>query len=123
KGFTHDESFSADGDPDDQWTAGRAGFRLDWHPPGPNAVTVEGEVWRSVAGRSDLRPGLTLAPTYVFTNREDEVSTGGNILVRLTHEVDRESNWSVQAYWDRFARRGTNGLFDFDINTFDLDFQ
>ncbi|GDY19737.1 TonB-dependent receptor [Verrucomicrobiota bacterium] len=122
KGFTRDEGFSSDGSPNDGWHSTRGGFRMDWPALGPNALTLQGDFFRSVAGRRDTRP-ITNAPPFQFINIEDEVTTGGNVVGRWSRELSADSRWSLQAYWDRFERHSTQKLFAFDINTFDLDFQ
>ncbi len=122
KGFTRDQAFSSDGPPNDGWNSTRGGFRMDWPTLGPNALTLQGDYFRSVAGRRDTRP-ITNAAPFQFVNIEDEVTTGGNVVGRWSREVSADSRWSLQAYWDRFERRSTRQLFAFDINTFDLDFQ
>ena len=122
KGFEREQQFSQEGDTNDGWRSGRGGFRLDWLKPGPNTLTLEGDFFRSVAGRTDSRP-TTNAPPFFYRNVENEVTSGSDFLARWSHEVDQDSNWQLQAYWDRFERRTTSGLFAFGANSFDLDFQ
>jgi iron complex outermembrane receptor protein len=125
KGFNRDRQFSAEGDPNDQWWAGRGGFRLDWKPSAADTLTLQGDYHHTVAGRRDSRPTLdtNVSPALVLTNVEDEVTSGGDFLVRWSRQQDEESNWTFQVYWDRFERHSTRNFFAFDINTLDLDFQ
>ena len=122
KGFTRDGAFAADGYPNDDWNSQRGGFRMDWPTVGANAFTLQGDFFRSVAGRRDSRPS-TNAPPFRYVNREDEVTTGGNVVGRWSRELSADSRWTLQTYWDRFERHSTTKLFGFDINTFDVDFQ
>jgi len=77
KGFDRDQQFSLEGDPNDGWWSARGGFRLDWQTKGPDALTLEGDYYRSGAGRRDSRP-TTNAPPFSFTNLEDEVTSGSD---------------------------------------------
>ena len=122
KGFDREPQFSLAGNPNDQSTSGRGGFRLDWLPSGPNTLTLSGEYSHTVSGRRDVRP-TTNAPPYFYSNIEDEVTSAGNLLVRWNHDLGNDSNWALQAYWNRFERHTTSGLFAFNVNTFDVDFQ
>ena len=122
KGFDREQQFSQGGDTHDGWGSGRGGFRLDWLKQGPNTLTLEGDYFRSVAGRKDVRP-TTNAPPFFYNNVENEVTSGSDLLARWSHEVAQDSNWQLEAYWDRFERRATSGIFALDVNTFDLDFQ
>ena len=122
KGFARDSASAADGDPNDGWISARGGFRLDWPVRGMNGFTLQGDYFRNVTGRRDERPVTNAAP-FKYTNIEDEVTTGGNVLGRWNREVSGDSRWALQVYWDRFERHSTRKLFAFDINTLDVDFQ
>jgi iron complex outermembrane receptor protein len=89
---------------DDDWQKGQGGFRLDWEPPGPNRVTVQGDVYNGT--ESDRTGDTSLA--------------GGNLLGRWTHDYADDAQSKLQIYYDRFAR-DKDALFD--IETFDADFQ
>ena len=120
KGFTRDDDFSLAGDPHDAWTSGRGGFRVDWQPSAPNTFTFEGEYFHSDAQSFSRQ---TVSP-FGFTNEHSEVSDGGNVLGRWSHQVDKDSSWSVQMYLDHVERDNASGLgLNLDWTTFDLDFQ
>jgi iron complex outermembrane receptor protein len=123
KWLEHDRGFNLDGDARDDWRTGRFGFRLDWKPGTDDTVTFQGDYYHSMLGRRDFRPAPDAPPTYIRMNTEDEEPLGGDVLVRWTHQLGRDSNWVLQAYYDHSARRGTDGSFDFSVNTFDVDFQ
>lgn len=121
KGFKRGQEFSGEGNPNDQWWGVNTGGTADWAMSDKDVVNFDAGYLRSDAGRNDTRPLLT-AP-FKFNNVEDEYSNGAHLLSRLQHKSDEDSNWSLQGYWDRFERYTTNRIFDFDVNTFDLDFQ
>jgi iron complex outermembrane receptor protein len=100
----------------DSWRMGRGGFRIDAEPSSQNMFTVQGDFY---SGDEDLATGRAARVT------------GGNVLGRWTHTFSRDSNLSLQFYYDRthlndpipanaFAAAGT--LFD-NLDTYDLDFQ
>jgi iron complex outermembrane receptor protein len=64
-----------------------------------------------------------VAAPFVFTNIETEVTHADNILTRWSHQLDRGSSWTLQAYWDHFDREGDRGFVDLRWDTFDVDFQ
>lgn len=121
KGFHREEQFSAQGDPNDGWWGTSAGLRLDWQASERDAVTFDGGYVRSVAGRNDLRP-MPTAP-FAFLNLENEVTDGGHVLARWSHQLGHENSWSLQTYWDRATRVSDNGYFDLRWDTYDVDFQ
>ena len=123
KWFERDRGFNLQGNARDDWRQARTGFRLDWQPQSGDAITLQGDYFHGLAGRRDLRPSPGSPPSFIRTNTEDEESSGGNVLVRWTHELGADSNFVLQAYYDNSARRGTGDTFDFSVNTFDVDLQ
>ena len=117
----HARRFSLDGNTNDQWPEYRVGLRLDWQPTDHDTVTLDGGYFHSSAGvRNDL---AMTAPPFVFDDVSDEVTTGSDVLVRWTHEIDKDSNWTLQLYWDRVYHRYSQINARFVIDTYDLDFQ
>lgn len=121
KWFERGPGFSPFGPTHDDWRQGRGGFRLDWQASERDAITLQGDLFEGDSGRQDTR--VRLAAPFFFTNIEDEHSWGSDVLFRWRHDQDKESGWTLQAYWDRFHRAGTNGTFGFDSETIDVDFQ
>ena len=113
KWFDRDKSFSADGLASDEWHAGRAGARMDWTPDSKDRFTLQGDWFETISGQSATPPTL---PT-------DLESRGGNVLTRWTHELGKDSNWELQAYWDRFGQRSLDGADRFSTDTYDIEFQ
>lgn len=123
KWLEHDRGFNLGGDARDDWRMGRFGFRLDWKPRTNDTITFQGDYYHGLLGRRDLRASPETPPTFIRTNTEDEEPNGGDVLFRWTHELGKDSNWVLQAYYDYSNRRGTAGTFDFSVNTIDVDFQ
>ena len=123
KWFERDRGFNLQGNARDDWRQARTGFRLDWQPGTGDTITLEGDYFHGLSGRRDLRPSPESPPSFIRTNTEDEESSGGDVLVRWTHDLGGDSNFVLQAYYDYAGRRGTNDTFHFSVNTFDVDFQ
>ena len=123
KWLEHDRGFNLEGNARDDWRSGRFGFRLDWKPTSDDTITFQGDYYHGLLGRRDFRASPETPPTFIRTNTEDEEPWGGDVLVRWTHELGKDSNWVLQAYYDYSDRRGTAGSFDFSVNTIDIDFQ
>ena len=123
KWLEHDRGFNLEGNARDDWRTGRFGFRLDWKPGTDDTITFQGDYYHSLLGRRDLRASLETPPTFIRTNTEDEEPSGGDVLLRWTHQLGKDSNWVLQAYYDNSDRRGTAGTFGFSVNTIDVDFQ
>ena len=123
KWFERGTGYNFKGDARDDWRQGRVGFRMDWQPHPEDSIMFAGEYFIGLSGRRDLRASPTSPSTYIVTNTEDELSKGGYLNARWTHEISKDSKWVWQMYYDSFSRRGTGGTFDFSVNTFDIDFQ
>ncbi len=123
KWFERDHGFNLLGDARDDWRQARTGLRLDWQPRSEDTITFEADYYHGLAGRRDLRPSPESPPSFIRTNTEDEEAFGGDVLMRWTHDMGKDSSWTLQAYYDYSDRRGTAGTFDFSVNTFDVDFQ
>ncbi len=123
KWLEHDRGFNLDGNARDDWRDGRVGFRLDWKPGGADTITFQGDYYHGLLGRRDFRAAPDRPPAFIRTNTEDEEPFGGDVLFRWTHDLGKDSNWVLQAYYDYSDRRGTAGTFAFSVNTIDVDFQ
>ncbi len=121
RGFQRGKQFSGEGDPHDAWWGSNDGLIADWDASEKDSVSMDGGYLFSDAGRNDRRDRLT--SPFSFNNIEDEKTNAEHMLSRWTHKTGDESDWSLQGYWDRFARSTTNNLFDFHVNAYDLDFQ
>ena len=105
----------------DDWRFGQIGFRADWTPDsGPDSLTFLGQLYDGVQGTfaaAEAIPG----PPFVQRRIRDTTLNGGHALARWTHEIDEETSWTVQAYYDRTKR--SEIATDFSLDIWDLDFQ
>jgi iron complex outermembrane receptor protein len=115
-----DHGFSPLGESHEDWRAGRGGFRMDWKASCCDTVTFQGDLFGNEEGLLDRRPITT--PPFRNDRIEDRLFSGGDVLGRWTHEIDDESNWALQLYYNNFKLEQLR--FDkTEHNTFDVDFQ
>lgn len=121
KWFERDRSFESNGAAHDDWRMGRGGFRIDWEPDWRDTITLQGDFYDGETGRRNL----FASPTPPFTSIFDENArvTGGNLLWRMTRDLGDNSDWSLQAYYDRTEREFVQSGFEEIRDTFDIDFQ
>src|SRR5919108_5307249 len=103
----------------DGWDAVRGGFRVDTKSSGPNALTVQGDLYQSNYDETLTIPSLN--PPYSSTFPNDGHYKGGNVLTRWTHNFSRSST-TLQAYFDN-TNVVDNSLFTDHENVYDIDFQ
>ena len=120
KWLERDRQFAPIGRAHDDWRQGRGGFRADWDLSPQDHVTLQGELYDSIAGGSGVFAS-PMAPFFTFDNTDMELS-GGNLLGRLRHDVSDDSNWQVQFYYDHSDIRFQQGP-SYYRDTLDLDFQ
>ncbi len=124
KWYERGTGFNPKGDARDDWRQGRVGFRMDWRPHPEDSIMFAGEYFIGLAGRRDFRASPTSPSTgYIVTNTEDDETKSGTLQLQWTHDLGNESKWTGQIYYNSYNRRGTAGVFDFGINTFDAEFQ
>ena len=118
----HDDELLPDGrDAADSWRTGQAGFRIDAERSKRDTLTLQGDFY---AGREHVGSGA----------RAD--LSGGNVLGRWSRTLGKESDLSLQVYYDRThlrlpvpALRNADGIvlapggaLEDDLDTFDVDF-
>jgi len=121
KQFDRGTFYSPDGDPQDAWRQGRFGFRSDLNldREKSNTLTVQGDHYTGASGfKDDL---VTTLPPYVQPIEGKEQVAGENVLARLRHVYDEDSDWALQMYYDQYSRTGYVVLQE--VRTFDVDFQ
>ncbi len=120
KYFNRDsQEFVGGGGAADDWEVGRAGFRFDWEPDGPDAVTVQGDMYRGVVGTT----GRQFSPTAPFSqtvNADDDIF-GANLLTRWAHDFEDGSDMALQVYYDLVS--GDELGIELSEQTFDADLQ
>jgi iron complex outermembrane receptor protein len=117
-GFTRGPQFHSDGRNFDDWRMGQAGFRTDWDRSTRDTFTVQGDIYREIAGET-TQYALYSPPSQVTVDANGEF-TGGNVLGRWKSVLNEKSDFQVQAYVDR-----TNHFepeFGETRDTFDVDF-
>lgn len=116
-----DEYLSNGSRGNDAWEIAQFGFRLDSELTEQDTFTLQGDYYANKASPSPP---------------EEDTTTGGNILSRWTRKFASGSEFQFQVYFDKtslefnappFVFAGTEitaaGLFENDLETFDLDFQ
>ncbi len=108
----------AGGDARDSWDSFRTGFRLDYEPSAENNFTLQGDYYRSVAGKDVTR--ISLAPPFSQTANVRGRNRGHNVLGRWAHTFSETSQLTLQTYYDDITQDvGTSidrsKTFDFDL--------
>lgn len=121
KWFERDTGGGLGFDPADDWRMNRGGGRMDWDFDDGVSLTLQGDYYD---GSSGVRRGVPQAlPTGLSTISSDENVRGGNVLARLSQQIDETTNWSLQAYYDyTFREQEDSGLTE-DRDMIDIDFQ
>jgi iron complex outermembrane recepter protein len=118
KGFTRGPGFHPDGRNFDDWRAAQGGFRVDWIPKDGETLTLQGDLYKEVAGESVQATSYT--PPYSRIIDANALLSGGNVMARWTRTFSDRNDVQVQAYYDRTNREEPN--FRESRNTFDIDF-
>ncbi len=117
KGFTRGPQFHPNGDNFDDWRRGQFGFRSDWNR-GRDQFTLQSDYYTSAVGES-LNVSTYSPPAITAVERNIALS-GGNVMMRWKRDLSGNSNFTLQAYFDRTNRRDIN--YGEVRNTFDVDF-
>ncbi len=119
KWFNRDSFEDPNGvDSNDDWTATRGGFRVDWDVSENSELTFQGDVYN---GDSNTRRFTVLAPgTSAVVNESQDVK-GANIMARWSRKFSDQSDLKVQFYYNEEDREGP--VFSQDIDILDLDIQ
>lgn len=118
KHFARDDGFSPEG-AHDAWNQGRGGFRADWTPTDSDLFTLQGDIYHGTSRGT----GAVYSPSFPFfeVRRNEVPHNGGNLLSRWTRQLNEESSWSVQLYYDR--RERSSDFLSLERDTYDLDCQ
>ncbi len=104
---------------DDAWNNTQAGFRADWKQSASDNVTLQGDIYTMHADFVWGLPSFVSPP--VTLGAQEEHAQGFNVLGRWNHEFSKESNFTVQTYFD-YSRR-SDVVYKDAIDTFDIEFQ
>lgn len=118
KGFTRGPEYHPDGRNFDDWRAAQTGVRMDWGESTRDAFTVEGDLYKVIAG--ERVQATTYSPPATRNIEDNADLSGGNVMGRWVRSFDNGGNMQVQAYYDRTNRYEPNVAER--RNTFDVDF-
>lgn len=104
---------------EDDGREGGGGFRLDWTPVSSESITVQGGLFDATLHQNLSTPDVT--PPYLRAERDTARMSGHYLQGRWEHTSSESSRWSLQLYYQNLQRQ--EAMVDFDIDTFDLDFQ
>ncbi|OHB69626.1 MAG: hypothetical protein A2V70_15665 [Planctomycetes bacterium RBG_13_63_9] len=119
KQFDRDGGSVPQGNSADDWRMAQTGFRADWTPNRSDAVTLQGDYYTENAGRTVY--DFLATPPYEQHIEDDGRLCGGNVLGRWSRDLGKDSNWTLQLYFDRRERHYST--YDQNCNTLDVDFQ
>jgi iron complex outermembrane recepter protein len=103
----------------DAWNSSLGGLRLDWEPPTPNVLTLQGDYYYDEAGAQTRVVSLNPAGTVFLP--DVTYNSGGNVLGRWTHDFSSSSQLTLQTYFDHVSQDDTFGVET--RNTYDVDLQ
>ncbi len=128
----HDESSTQGGNEDgnDHGHLKKFGFRYDKELATQSKLMFQGDIFEGYSGgasrnfanlTADGTPVLT--PPYSIVSPTGQEFSGHHVLGRWEHTIDKNSEMSLQFYWDRNQRilSALNGVDQ--VDTLDIDFQ
>ena len=119
KWFNRDSFEDPNGvDSNDDSTAARGGFRVDWDVSENSELSFSGDIYH---GDSNSRRFTVTAPGVSGVQNQSEEVHGANFLARWTRKFSDKSDLKVQFYFNEEDREGP--VFSQDIDIFDLDIQ
>ncbi|MGH9735879.1 MAG: TonB-dependent receptor plug domain-containing protein [Candidatus Acidiferrales bacterium] len=102
----------------DEWQMGQGGFRTDTQINSRDTLTIQGDMYKGYDGE---RVAISsYAPPSVEDLDGAHNVAGGDLLGRWRRQVDGDSDFELQAYYDRTSRLSPQ--LDDIRNTYDLDF-
>lgn len=104
----------------DGWHMSHGGFRSDWDLSSRDSMTVQGDLFKANEGETLTTLFSNALPNPRTLNDRVE-GAGGNVLGRWNRTLSNGSDFSVQAYYDRYDRSyiGTRDI----LGTTALDFE
>ncbi len=116
--FDRNSGWSSSG-VDDAWRQQRGGFRMDWTPSKDDTVTFQGDIYNGYDG--DRFSNTIPVPPFGVTVNDQVHVAGGNTLFRWSRDIDEDTGWQFQSYYDRTQRNLSAWAENRD--TYDVDFQ
>lgn len=106
-------------DAEDDWRLSSGGFRLDWAPSEQDSFSMYGGLFDESLQQNFLVPSLTSPFSRLM--RDKAQGSGGYLQGRWERVLSDTSRLSLQMYYQN--QQCQDAILDFDIDTFDLDFQ
>ncbi len=103
----------------DNWHKSQAGFRSDSKIMDGDKLNIQGDIYSIDEDINYTIPDLT-SGTY-STPAEGAKASGGNIMAKWERKTSKDSQISLQAYFDNTFYK--TSFFNDETNTFDVDFQ
>ena len=108
----------SDGRDFDRWHMAQGGFRADFKHGARDSFTLHGDAYSGEIGESVLVSSFN-PPGHALVDTPADVS-GQNVVGRWDRKLAAGANLTVQGYWDRTHRLGTDygetrNIFDLDI--------
>ena len=101
----------------DRWHMAQGGFRIDFTSGARDAFTIHGDAYSGQIGESVLVASFN-PPAHNLIDTPADVA-GENLVARWDRKLADGGNVTLQGYWDRTHRLGTD--YGETRNTFDLD--
>jgi iron complex outermembrane receptor protein len=96
----YDETRRTDGSSgDDAWDLNRAGFRIDWEKSQRDTLTLQGDINRDKG--DDIFNRVSLVPAMNIPTLGQVTDDSLNVLGRWTRILGKDSDMSLQLYYDR----------------------
>lgn len=109
----------------DNCQQGRLGFRSEWEADQSNTLTVQGDAYAGSEGFLNCvtQPHTPSTPSANLDVTGEDSISGGNLLAHWKHTISDDSDWDVQAYYDRTERDHPVIWEQQSVSTFDAEFQ
>ncbi len=119
--FLRDDSFTNQigADANEDWTAGRGGFRLDWaNADGKHALMAQGDIYYGEYNENIDKKNEFLTNKLILNRTEKK---GGNLLARWNYNQSLASRMTAQFFYDAFEEnQSLNRSVNSDIVDFDF---
>lgn len=122
KAFTRDASVNLAGQRgNDEWTAGRIGFRGDWPLAAGDRLMISGQAYTGPTGDRWNTPNLASPSGFTPTDMQ-QIGNGAHLLARHEWIQADGSEATFQTYVEQ-SETGISNAFHEVRSTFDVDFQ
>jgi iron complex outermembrane receptor protein len=117
QGFGRAAEYHPDDSSFDEWQMGQAGFRTDTRVNSRDTLTIQGDMYKGYDGERVSVSSYT-PPSAEILDQPHNVA-GGNLLGRWQRQIDGNSDFQLQAYYDRTSRLSPQ--LNEIRNTYDVD--